>query len=126
MEAISVEEVQFFIPSYQQWYDLLQIKLNVGKDGDLVQSIWAGRVVKMKFGAEDVPLTTRATFPVGGIELRAKERVAYLASLSHAGRSIPNLKVPAGVAAQMLLALSIVIWPLHRDRLGWNPRRLPR
>ena len=76
MEAISVEEVQFFIPSYQQWCDLLQIKLNVGKDGDLVQSIWAGRVVKMKFGAEDVPLTTRATFRVVGIELRAKKKNA--------------------------------------------------
>ena len=69
--AVSLEEVQFLISGHQAWCNLLRIKLNATKT-----QIWCNRgaggwVIKVKFGAAEVSLTTRATFKVVGIELGA-------------------------------------------------------
>ena len=63
---------------------------------------------KVKFGAAEVPLATRATFRIVCIELGAKERVASLAHFAprlqkilHSAKRLLSLEVLAGMAAQM-------------------------
>ena len=80
-------------------------KKGVAVADTFVASASFGRVVKVKFGAAEVPLTTRVTFKVVGIELGAKERVASLAHFAprlqktlHSGKRLLSLEVPAGVA----------------------------
>ena len=46
----------------------------------------------MKFGADEVPLTTWATFQVVGIELGAKERVTSLAHFAPRLQNFLNLE----------------------------------
>ena len=74
--------MRFFISGYPAWCDLLRIKTNAMKTQIRCNQGSPGRVGKVKFGAVDVPLTTRVTFKVVGIEFGAKERVASIAHFS--------------------------------------------
>ena len=105
--ATSLEEVAFLVDGYRQWCGLLGVKLNAPKT-----QVWtnkgAGRRVTLKFGGEQVTLTSRPTFRVVGIELGDHERTATtahvasrLAKALQTGRRPASLNVPAAVSSSM-------------------------
>jgi hypothetical protein len=106
--ATSLAEVEFLVSGYQRWCALLRIHLHLGKTELWCSDLSGGHTVTLQLESGPLPLETRSTFRMVGVELGCSDSVATTVHLAArvpkallSGRRLAALGVPASVATQM-------------------------